>query len=62
MRRPRRRLRARSDVDVIVTEFVAAELKGRSLAERARRRAAIAHPDYREELQQAAHDIQQRGF
>lgn len=53
---------ARSDVDVIVTEFGAAELRGQSLAERARRLAAIAHPDYRNELQQAAHSIQQRGF
>jgi acyl-CoA hydrolase len=53
---------ARSDVDVIVTEFGAAELRGQSLAERARRLAAIAHPDYRDELQQAARTIQQRGF
>jgi acyl-CoA hydrolase len=53
---------ARSDVDVIVTEFGAAELKGRSLAERARRLAAIAHPQFREELQRAAYAIQQRGF
>lgn len=53
---------ARSEVDVIVTEFGAAELKGQSLAERARRLAAIAHPDFREELQQTAHGIQQRGF
>ena len=53
---------ARSEVDVIVTEFGAAELKGQALAERARRLVAIAHPDFREELQQAAHGIQQRGF
>lgn len=53
---------ARSDVDIIVTEFGAAELRGQSLAERARRLAAIAHPDYRDDLQQAAHSIQQRGF
>lgn len=52
---------ARSDVDVIITEFGAAELKGQTLAERARRLAAIAHPDFREELLQAAHGIQQRG-
>ena len=37
---------ARSDVDVIVTEFGAAELKGKTLAERARRLVAIAHPDF----------------
>jgi len=53
---------ARSDVDVIVTEFGAAELKGQALAERARRLVAIAHPDFREELDKAAHAIQRRGF
>lgn len=53
---------ARSEVDVIVTEFGAAELKGRTLAERTRRLVAIAHPHFREELDRAAHAIQQRGF
>jgi acyl-CoA hydrolase len=53
---------ARSDVDVIVTEFGAAELKGQTLAERTRRLIAIAHPDFREELDRAAHTIRQRGF
>ena len=53
---------ARSDVDVIVTEFGAAELKGQTLAERTRRLVAIAHPDFREELDRAAHTIQHRGF
>jgi acyl-CoA hydrolase len=53
---------ARSDVDVIVTEFGAAELKGQTLRERARRLVAIAHPDFREALDKAAHTIQQRGF
>ena len=53
---------ARSDVDVIVTEFGAAELRGQTLAERTRRLIAIAHPDFREELERAAHTIQQRGF
>jgi acyl-CoA hydrolase len=53
---------ARSDVDVIVTEFGAAELKGQSLAERARRLVAIAHPDFQEQLNEAAHAIQRRGF
>lgn len=53
---------ARSETDVIVTEFGAAELKGRTLAERARRLVAIAHPDFREQLEQAAHAIQRRGF
>ena len=53
---------ARSEVDVIVTEFGAAELRGQTLAERTRRLIAIAHPDFREELQRASHIIQQRGF
>ncbi len=53
---------ARSDVDVIVTEFGAAELKGQTLAERTRRLVAIAHPDFKEELDRAAHGIRQRGF
>jgi acyl-CoA hydrolase len=53
---------ARTDVDLIVTEFGAAELKGQTLAERARRLVAIAHPDFREELERAAHAIRQRGF
>ena len=53
---------ARTDVDVIVTEYGAAELKGQSLAERTRRLIAIAHPDFREELDRAAHIIAQRGF
>lgn len=53
---------ARTDVDVIVTEFGAAELKGQTLGERTRRLVAIAHPDFRDELEKAAHVIQRRGF
>ena len=53
---------ARSEVDVVVTEYGAAELKGQCLAERARRLTAIAHPDFREELERTAHDIAKRGF
>jgi acyl-CoA hydrolase len=53
---------ARSEADVIVTEFGAAELKGQTLAERARRLVAIAHPDFQEELNRAAHAIELRGF
>jgi acyl-CoA hydrolase len=49
-------------VDVIVTEFGAAELKGQTLGERARRLAAIAHPAFREDLEREAQAIQQRGF
>lgn len=53
---------ARTEVDVIVTEFGAAELKGQTLVERTRRLIAIAHPDFREELDRAAFDIRKRGF
>lgn len=53
---------ARTEVDVVVTEYGAAELKGQTLAERARRMVGIAHPDFREELDRAAHEIAKRGF
>ena len=53
---------ARTEVDVIVTEFGAAELSGQSLAERTQRLVAIAHPDFREELDRAAFEIRERGF
>lgn len=45
---------ARADVDMIVTEYGVAELRGCSLSERARRLAAIAHPDFRASLLAAA--------
>jgi acyl-CoA hydrolase len=53
---------SRSEIDIIVTEFGAAELKGRTLADRARRMIAIAHPDFREALDRQAHLLLQRGF
>nr|WP_202422336.1 acetyl-CoA hydrolase/transferase family protein [Gordonia sp. SID5947] len=53
---------ARSEVDVVITEFGAAELRGQNIAERARRLIAIAHPDFQEDLARAAHPIQQRRF
>jgi acetyl-CoA hydrolase len=40
----------RSDADVIVTEFGAAELRGQPLDERIRRMIAISHPNFREAL------------
>lgn len=40
----------RADVDVVVTEFGAAHLRGCDLPERARRLIAIAAPEHREEL------------
>jgi acyl-CoA hydrolase len=53
---------ARTEVDVIVTEFGAAELKGQTLAERTKRLIAVAHPHFREELDRAAFEIRQRRF
>ena len=41
---------ARSDADLVVTEYGVADLRGRSFSERAARLAAIAHPDFRDEL------------
>ena len=52
---------ARSDADIIVTEFGAAELRGQTLAERARRMIAISHPAFRETLEREAHEIVRRG-
>jgi acyl-CoA hydrolase len=46
----------RCDVDLIVTEFGVADLRGQALAERARRLIAIAHPDFREDLERAIRD------
>ncbi len=40
----------RHQVDVVVTEYGAAELAGRTVAERARALAGVAHPDDREAL------------
>lgn len=40
----------RHHVDVVITEYGAAELRGRTIRERSRALAAIAHPDFREEL------------
>src|SRR4029077_3797140 len=47
---------ARSDADIIVTEFGAAELRGQSLAERVRRMVAISHPNHRETLEREARE------
>lgn len=53
---------SRSDVDVIVTEFGAADLRGRTLQERARAMIAIAHPDFREALAAEARSWFGEGF
>jgi acyl-CoA hydrolase len=45
-----------SDADLVVTEWGAAELRGRTLRERAKRMIAIAHPAHREQLEVAARE------
>jgi acyl-CoA hydrolase len=45
---------ARSDADTVITEYGVAELRGRSVSERARQLIAIAHPDFRRALLEAA--------
>jgi acyl-CoA hydrolase len=52
----------RSDVDVIITEHGAADLRGQTIAERARRLVAIADPAFRDGLAEAAWRIAKRGF
>ncbi len=44
----------RHQVDIIVTEHGAAELEGRTVHQRGEALAAVAHPDFREELREAA--------
>lgn len=46
---------ARSDVDVIITEFGAANLRGKTLSQRTRALIEIAHPAHRESLDRAVH-------
>jgi acyl-CoA hydrolase len=46
----------RALVDYVVTEYGIAELRGRSIAERARDLINIAHPDFREDLSREARD------
>jgi acyl-CoA hydrolase len=40
----------RHQVDVVITEFGTAELRGRSVRERAEALAAVAHPDFRDQI------------
>ena len=43
---------ARADVDVVVTEYGVAHLRGCSIGERAKRMAAIAAPEFRDQIDQ----------
>jgi acetyl-CoA hydrolase len=51
---------ARSDVDLIVTEFGVADLRGCGLRERARRMISIADPKFREMLERTLADSARR--
>ena len=50
----------RHHTGVVVTEYGAAELRGRTVRERARALAEIAHPDFRDELRAAAEQLGRR--
>ena len=45
---------SKNTVDHVVTEHGVAELRGRSIAERARALIAVAHPDHRDDLERSA--------
>lgn len=47
----------KNDVDHVVTEYGVARLRGRTARERARAMIAIAHPDFRAELTEAAEQL-----
>jgi len=51
----------RHQVDVIVTEYGAAELAGLTASERREALVAIAHPDFREALLEDAERLPDRG-
>ncbi|HLQ88552.1 MAG TPA: acetyl-CoA hydrolase/transferase C-terminal domain-containing protein, partial [Xanthobacteraceae bacterium] len=46
----------RTDVMYVVTEYGLVNLKGKSVAERAKALIGIAHPDFREELERQAYE------
>lgn len=48
---------SRNDVDFVVTEYGVASLRGTSIRERVERLISIAHPDFRDELREEAHQL-----
>ena len=48
---------SKNDVNYVVTEFGVAQLRGRSASQRAQALIAIAHPDFRGELREAANKM-----
>ncbi len=51
----------RNDVHYVVTEYGVADLYGRTIRERARALIDIAHPDFREELERQAYELNYLG-
>lgn len=48
---------SRNDVDMVVTEYGVAHLRGTNVRERIERLIAIAHPDFREDILKEAHTL-----
>jgi acyl-CoA hydrolase len=48
---------SRNDVDIVVTEYGVAELRGTSISERVEMLIGISHPKFREELWHKAVEI-----
>ena len=46
----------RTDIMYVVTEYGMVNLKGKSVAERARAMISLAHPDFREDLERQAYE------
>ena len=47
----------RSDAGIFVTEYGVADLRGAPLSARVRKMIAIAHPDFREQLEREARNL-----
>ena len=47
----------RNHVHCVVTEFGIADLYGKTIRQRARALMEVAHPQFREELERAAHEL-----
>jgi itaconate CoA-transferase len=50
----------RNDTQIVVTEYGAVDLRGKSLQERAQSLVSLAHPDFREELRGAESQLSRR--
>ena len=48
---------SKNDVNYVVTEYGVANLKGKSVPERALALIALAHPDFREPLEREAREL-----